>query len=197
MICKSILAGILISIGGVVFLSQTGIIGSILFSFALLTICYRGYDLYTGKIGFLTESLNIRKTAVHNLVILFINLLTVVTIGYIIGITMKDLQQSAQEICNRKLELNMLVIFLKSTFCGIIMYLAVKIYKHSNTPLGILVGIPVFILSGFEHSIADSFYFATAHYFSIDVILFISITIIGNSFGSLLISLLEVKTNDY
>ena len=52
----SISAGILIAIGGSVFLAcDNRYIGSLLFSVALLCICYLGYYLFTGKIGYLTE----------------------------------------------------------------------------------------------------------------------------------------------
>ena len=47
-------AGILIGIGGTVFLAcENKIVGAVLFSVALLCICLRGYALYTGKIGFI------------------------------------------------------------------------------------------------------------------------------------------------
>ena len=51
----SILAGILISFGGIIYLmSPNKIIGSLLFSFGLATIVCQGYALYTGRIGYLS-----------------------------------------------------------------------------------------------------------------------------------------------
>jgi hypothetical protein len=38
--------------------------------------------------------------------------------------------------------------FLKSFFCGIIMYISIEMFKRNNI-FGILYGIPIFILSGF------------------------------------------------
>ena len=61
--------------------------------------------------------------------------------------------------------------------CGILMYIAVDIYKNKKSILGIFLAVPVFILSGFEHSIANVGYFSIANMFSIDVILFILISI--------------------
>ena len=56
-IIKSILSGILISIGGTVYLSSinSGVpwFGAILFSAGLFTICEYGYNLYTGKVGYI------------------------------------------------------------------------------------------------------------------------------------------------
>ena len=44
-----IIAGILISIGGAVYLAvENKIAASVLFTVALLCICLRGYNLYTG-----------------------------------------------------------------------------------------------------------------------------------------------------
>lgn len=75
--------------------------------------------------------------------------------------------------------------------CGILMYIAVDIYKNKNSILGIFLAVPVFILSGFEHSIANIGYFSIANMFSIDVIIFILISILGNSVGALILPLLE------
>lgn len=56
MFIKSIYAGIMIGIGGIVYLSaENRVIGSLLFSFGLLTIVTQGFCLYTGKIGFVKD----------------------------------------------------------------------------------------------------------------------------------------------
>ncbi len=53
-ILSGISAGILISIGGSVFLAcDNKYVGAVMFSVALLCICLKGYSLYTGKIGFI------------------------------------------------------------------------------------------------------------------------------------------------
>lgn len=44
--------------------------------------------------------------------------------------------------------------FLKSVACGMIMFIAVDLHKQ-GTSLGILIGVPLFIISGFQHSIAN------------------------------------------
>ena len=50
------LAGAMISIGCAVYLAcQNKYVGAIMFSVALLTICYKGYNLYTGRIGFIVN----------------------------------------------------------------------------------------------------------------------------------------------
>ena len=53
---KSIYAGFMIGVGGIVYLSlDNKAIGSLLFSFGLLTIVTQGFYLYTGKIGFVKK----------------------------------------------------------------------------------------------------------------------------------------------
>ena len=74
------------------------------------------------------------------------------------------------------------------------MYLAVSIFRDSKTPLAILFCIPVFILSGFEHSIADLYYFAASGIVSLRACAFLWVVIAGNSVGGVLLGLLMKLT---
>ena len=85
------LAGLLISLGGAVFLAcnnpQTPYaryIGAFLFSLALLCICMRGYALYTGKIGLITEK-HSRDDILLLVLCLVGNVLATVAFGYLLG----------------------------------------------------------------------------------------------------------------
>ena len=49
----------------------------------------------------------------------------------------------------------------------------------------------VFILCGFEHCVANMFYFSVARSWSFKTILYIFIMILGNSIGSILIALYD------
>ena len=71
--------------------------------------------------------------------------------------------------------------------CLLLIYLAVDIYAKHKTPVGIIFCIPVFILSGYEHSIADMFYFAASGIVSLKACGFIWTVILGNSIGGMLI----------
>ena len=56
LIIDGIKAGIMIAIGGSVFLScESRYVGAVLFSVALLSICLKGYSLFTGKVGYIPE----------------------------------------------------------------------------------------------------------------------------------------------
>ena len=53
---KAILSGLMIGVGGTVYLScDNKYIGGFLFSFGLFTIIQYGFNLYTGKVGYIPE----------------------------------------------------------------------------------------------------------------------------------------------
>ncbi len=187
----SICAGILIAIGGSVFLAcDNKYVGAVLFSVALLCICYLGYYLYTGKIGYLTEDYsgkNIGTLAVG----LIGNLIVTFLLGMLVSYFIPNLGEKAFTICSGKLEQSFLSTFVRAIFCGILMYLAVQIFREKKTPLGIIFCIPVFILSGFEHSVADMFYFGASGIFDVKILSFELAAVLGNSAGSLILPLLS------
>ena len=71
------------------------------------------------------------------------------------------------------------------------MYTVAAIYQENVSPLGILFCVPVFILSGFEHSIADMFYFFCARMLSAEVFVFLMIVVTGNSVGGIFVPALR------
>ena len=187
---ESVCAGILIAIGGSVFLScENRVIGAVLFSVALLCICYKGYYLYTGKVGYLTEAH--RASDILSLLIgLAGNLLTACLLGFVVRYAVPGIGKAAEVLCPAKLEQSFLQTLLRASFCGVLMYLAVSIFRDHKTPIAILFGIPVFILSGFEHSIADMFYFGASGTVNGKVLLFILTAVLGNSLGGVLLPIL-------
>lgn len=192
-IANGILAGILIVIGCSVFVAlkeNNKALGAILFSVALLVICIRGYSLYTGRIGFM--AINHTKEDLSSLLLgLLGNVIGVTVFGLLVGLTNNTLLTNSMQVASAKLDQSFIETLIRATFCGILMYIAVVIYKENNKLVGILFCIPVFILSGFEHSIADMGYFAIANIISFKAFLYILIVILGNTIGALLIPLLE------
>lgn len=179
---SGILAGLMISIGGTVFLSCADkVVGSVAFTIGLLAVCYYGANLYTGRIGYLFDKHD--KDGIADLVFgLLGNLAATVGCGLLLG-PLKG--EAAVALCGGKLTQTAPETLLRAAFCGILVYVAVNLFRDKKTPLGILIGIPVFILSGFEHSIADAFYFAAAGIFTGESALFILLVLIGNSVGAL------------
>lgn len=189
------MAGTMISIGGSVFLSLSGtnkIAGAILFSVALLCICMQGYSLYTGKIGFVLSDHSKEAMSVLWLGLVG-NIIATVLFGITLGYALPNIVDTASAICVSKLEQEWMQTLIRSVFCGMLMYQAVSIYKnHEKNLFGIFFCIPVFILCGFEHSVANIFYFSVARCFSPQVVIYILIVILGNSLGGIFFELLSL-----
>lgn len=192
----SFAAGIFISIGGTVFLSsESSTIGAVLFSVALLSICYLQLFLFTGKVGYLVNS-HTASDVKEVLLTLVGNFIGTLTGGLMISTAKPALISAAQARCEARLAMGVPAILITAFFCGILMYTAVAIYKEKNSPLGIFFCVPVFILCGFEHSIADMFYFFAARMFTADVFVFLLLVVIGNAAGGMLIPAIRVLTEE-
>lgn len=188
---ESLCAGILITIGGTVFLScENKTVGAVLFSVALLCICYKSYYLFTGKIGYIVEQ-HTKQDFLNLDIGLFGNLAATFLLGMLLRTVLPNIGEKAVEMCSAKLAQFPLYTFIRGFFCGILMYLAVSIYKEKNSVLGILFCVPVFILCGFEHSIADMFYLGASGIFSVKIILFTALVVAGNTFGAIVLPLLK------
>jgi len=183
---NGILAGTMIAIGGTVFLSlaeSNKIAGAILFAVALLCICIQGYSLYTGKIGFILSDYS--KNAMSVLWFgLLGNLIATIVFGLAISYALPSLYTVASVLCKAKLTQAWFSTLIRSIFCGMLMYQAVSIFKKGSLA-GVFFCVPVFILAGFEHSIANVFYFAVARSLSFDTLIYIIIVVVGNSLGGI------------
>ncbi len=177
LINKSIAASILIGLGDYALLKLGEPIGPIIFAFGLLGVCYMGLNLFTGKCGFLFQD---KIKYLDLLIILIVNLIA----GYLFGLLFSYTDSVVMN--NAITKVNgwdiSISFFLKSILCGIIMYIAVYMYKK-NTPLGIIYGIPLFIFCGFQHCIANIITMGAARMFNYSIF----ICIIGNFIGSLFI----------
>ena len=193
---NGILAGILIAIGGSVYLAcENRYVGATLFSVALLCICYKGYGLFTGKVGFLPEQHD--KTAwTVVLTALLGNAIATCLFGWAIRYALPQLGDVAQTVCEAKLTQLWPQTAIRGVFCGILMYLAVSIFRDHKTTAAIFFCVPVFILSGFEHSIADMFYFAASGIVSWQAFGFLWCVILSNAVGGVLLPLLTMLTKE-
>ncbi len=177
LINKSIAASILIALGDYALLKLGNPLGPVLFALGLLGVCYMGLNLFTGKCGFLIQD---KIKLVDLLMILIINLLAGYLIGLIFSVTDVDVFKNAiTKVSSWDISIS---FFIKSILCGVIMYIAVYMYRK-NTPLGIIFGIPLFIFCGFQHCIANIITMGVARTFHYSII----ICILGNFIGSLLI----------
>lgn len=184
-IISGITAGLLIAIGGTVFLAcENKVVGAVAFTIGLLSICHYGLSLYTGKIGYMFDRHDGEAWAVLLLGLLG-NLIGALVTGLLIREALPTIGEKAAALGSAKLEQTALQTLIRASFCGILVYVAVNLFRDKKTVLGILIGIPVFILSGFEHSIADMFYFFAGGHFSLPVWGFLGLAVLGNSIGAL------------
>jgi len=191
-ILEGILAGIMIAIGGTVFVAcENKVVGSVFFSIALLTICMKGYSLFTGKVGFLPIS-HTKEDVSALLFGLLGNFVATVILGILVALAFPAYHETAKVIVEAKMTQTVLSTFLRGILCGVLMYAAVSIFRENKSSLAIFFGIPTFILAGFEHSIADMFYFALGYSFTLKSILFILVVVVGNAIGAMMMSFLRL-----
>lgn len=197
---KGIYAGMMIGIGGTVYLSiSNSIIGAIFFSVGLLTICIYKMNLYTGMIGYIIENkLNYIVTLLLTLIGNFIG--TMITSLLVLNTRIANLSVRAKEISAIKINDNYLSVFILSIFCGMLMYIAVNTFKKGKDSivryLAIFICVIVFILSGFEHCIANMYYISLAKLWSLKAVLSMLIMILGNSVGSIFIAIFNNKIKE-
>lgn len=147
LIRKALLSGMLVGIGVVInTLAPDKVIGAILFSCALLTIIHLQLPLYTGKIGFVGAT-PIKELAM----ILACNFAgAAVSVGLVAAVR-ADFCELLVSVAAVKFEKGFLSMFVLGIMCGILMFVAV----YTKKTLIVIFCIMIFILSGFEHCIAD------------------------------------------
>lgn len=172
---QSVLSGILIGIGDVVNLSSDiRYIGALMFSLALLTIIQNGLPLYTGRIGFIKD-----YKITYLLKVLVCNLVGSVIPVLITSFCRKEIYGAVLAGSEAKFSHGYLELLLLGMMCGVLMLVAVYTKKELITVLCIMV----FILSGFEHCIAD-FPFFVMNFSGENLLKFLCI-VLGNSIGSI------------
>ena len=179
MFLKAVYAGFMIGIGGIVYLSvENKVVGSLLFSFGLLTIVTQGFFLYTGKVGFVKSF----KELLDMPVIIAGNY-----VGTLLAAILANgagLKISTGNLVDAKLGNTMGCVFLLSVLCGVMMYLAIDNYTRTKNFIFIIAPVMIFILSGFEHSIANMFYFHLAGDYSRRAFGYLLVMVVGNGVGA-------------
>lgn len=175
-------AGICIGIAGFGYLAEKSIIGAVLFAFGLLTVVNYSLKLYTGTAGF------IHRGEVGQLIlILFGNLLGCLAVALMVRCSPMPLQQTAEGILSARLEMGPIRGAILAIGCGFIMTTAVTFARQGKF-LPLLFGVPLFIICGFPHCVADAFYYMCvpvsyleAHF--AQILLFYLSIVMGNFLG--------------
>lgn len=185
----AVLAGAAISIGGTVFLSlDSRVLGAVFFCVGLFMVCTLGLNLYTGKVCYLPG-----KPASY------VGFLALVWVGNLAGAELvalllkatrlgPALTEKARALCAVKTGDSLISLFVLGVFCNILIYMAVESYLSNphqiGKYLGMAFGVTVFILAGFEHCVADMFYFAMGGW-SWRALLCLAVITLGNSVGGI------------
>ena len=179
MFLKAVYAGFMIGIGGIVYLSvENKVVGALLFSFGLLTIVTQGFFLYTGKVGFARTGkalLDMPVIVAGNYVGTFVAAFLAREAGLAIN---------TQNLVMGKLDKSAGSVFFLAVFCGVMMYLAIDNYNKTKNIVFIIAPVMIFILSGFEHSIANMFYFHLAGAYHGKALIWLLVMVVGNGVGA-------------
>ena len=163
---KSVLAGVLIAIGGLFSIAAKpygNVVQGLCFSVGLFAVLGTGSKLFTGSM-LAAQSIWHRKLSVFDaarmwVTLWWLNLLgacTVATMAWLMGFDVAELARA-------KAALPVYSLLLRAVFCNVMVCFAVWTFNMSGRqPIDALVAcvLPVacFVACGFEHSVADMFY---------------------------------------
>lgn len=150
---SSVMAGIAIGIAGFGYLAIGGLAGAVLFAFGLLTVVGYKLKLYTGTAGFIN-----RNEVAELALILLGNIIGCLLVALLTRASNMEIQNAAQKILQVRLQNGALRSGLLGIGCGFIMTTAVTFAREKNY-LPLLFGVPLFIICGFTHCVADAFYY--------------------------------------
>ena len=206
---KGILAGLAIGVGGFLYILMTFLIkgevgkvlGSILFAVGLFTVCSCSLSLYTGKIGLIYEKKQTLSFYISLPIMLIGNAIGAVGLGYLCYLIFGNpsniegtIYQSALNASSVRLAFNSFDDFLacsiKSLLCGLCVYLAVKSFAYKKiSVLGtalLVLFVFIFVYCGFQHCIANMFYFSFTNSWGGNAAINMSLCILFNSIGPVL-----------
>lgn len=190
----AVLAGMCISVGGVAFLAcENVVVGALFFCVGLFVILNFKFNLFTGKVCYVFN--NDWRYSIKVLITLVGNFVGTNLVALCLRLTrLVCLQERCQEIVANKLGDGLLSLFVLAIFCNILIYVAVEGFKSENSLtkyLSLFFGVATFVICGFEHSVADMFYFAFAGEYFGQMFLSLFIIILGNFVGGVLIELIK------
>lgn len=150
---SAIMAGVCIGIAGFGYLAVGGVVGAVTFAFGLLAVVHYRLKLYTGTAGFF------KKGELAQLcLILAANIVGCLLVALMARMSPMPLQDTAQRILEGRLNAGIAQCGLLAIGCGFIMTTAVKWAREAKF-LPLLFGVPLFIICGFPHCVADAFYY--------------------------------------
>jgi len=205
--------------GGGIAPGLTKFLAGSVFSVGLMLVLIPGSELFTGNIlmtiGLIDRKYSFIRVLRSWLVVYFGNLLGAILIGWLVfnsGLlvhlgSLTSIGATAINIAERKMQLSFIEAMSRGILCNMLVCLAVIMCIASKTIIGKIFGIyfPImaFVVSGYEHSVANMYFLPaalmakgefTSEFFSIFNNL-VPVTI-GNIIGGLLIVLLHPKVEE-
>ena len=196
-----IFAGLAIGLGSLAFtvvsayMKSTGglIFASALFSVGLILVCVLGLQLYTGKIGVVFDDRdNLAENAINLPIMLVGNAIGAFALGILCHFIFMNVPVVDNRIAAIALaKTDSTDVFLQGIFCGALVYIAVYLFKNLQNwgmkIIGIVTAVTLFVYCGFQHCIANMFYFGMAFEFDLPVLFNLLVVILTNSVGALLV----------
>lgn len=152
---SSVMAGICIGVAGFGYLAIGGIAGAVLFACGLLAVVSYKLKLYTGTAGFIQKG-----EVLQLLLILAGNIVGCLLVALLARLSPMPLQESAEKILAGRLAIGPLRAGALAIGCGFLMTTAVT-FARKDKWLPLLFCVPMFIVCGFPHCVADAFYYLT------------------------------------
>lgn len=153
---SAILAGICIGIAGFGYMALGGVAGAILFSFGLLAVVNYKLKLFTGTAGFFKKGEGLQLLG-----ILAGNIVGCLLVAFLADVSPLHVEEAAQKVLAGRLAACWWKCGLLAIGCGFIMTTVVT-FARKGQWIPLLFGVPMFIICGFPHCIADAFYYLAA-----------------------------------
>lgn len=193
----AILAGACIAIGGAAFLSvESKILGAVLFTVGLFTVCTFGLNLYTGKVCYIFEN---KPAYLLDVLIIWLGNLVgtwLTAQAYLATRIGEGMAVKAMPLCEVKLGDELLSIFTLAIFCNVMIFIGVDGFKRIDNAVGkylaLFFGVVVFIICGFEHCVANMFYFSVAGVWSAKTFGYLIVMTLGNAVGGVIFPVLRM-----
>ena len=188
---RAFITGTLIAVGGIAYLScDNKYIGSFLFGTGLFVILNFDLALFTGKVGY---AVNNKPDYLFDLLIIWLGNFagTAISALLVLCTRISGISEKASALCEIKTSDSPVSILVLAFFCGMLMFIAADGYKTISNSAGkaltIFLPVVVFILSGFEHCIANMFYFSLAGAWNAKSFGYLLLMSLGNAVGGIFI----------
>lgn len=192
---SAMMAGVMTGFGGAAFLgAEHREVDALLFSFGMFASLVLGYPLFIGRCAGMICGKPARLKELPSLILG--NLLGAMLCGLVYGLAVASKAPALQAA---RLEQTFLSTLARGAFCGMIIYAGAQSWQRisSSKPVGVLLAVAAFVVSGFENSVADAFYFSAAYFqtgvFEAKVFSFMLAAVLGNLLGPILVCLTQEK----